>query len=46
MVHELTHRRRDEIPGFHLAWNLVIGVAWLLPSVMYEGAHNDHHKRT
>jgi hypothetical protein len=27
MVHELTHQRRDEIPGFHPAWNLVIGVA-------------------
>src|ERR1700722_18812988 len=24
LIHELTHLRRDEIPGFHLAWNLVI----------------------
>lgn len=46
MVHELTHQRHDELPGFHLAWNLVIGVPWLLPSVMYEGVHNGHHKKT
>src|SRR5262245_41862425 len=46
MVHELTHQRPDEIPGFHLAWNLVVGVAWLLPSVMYEGVHGSHHKKT
>ena len=46
MIHELTHQRHDEIRGFHLAWNLVYGVAWLLPSVMYEGVHSDHHKKT
>src|SRR5437764_542943 len=23
LVHELTHQRREEIPGFHRAWNLV-----------------------
>ena len=42
----MTHQRPDEIPGFHLAWNLVVGVAWLLPSVMYERVHNAHHKKT
>lgn len=46
MAHELTHQSRGDLPGFHLAWNLVIGVPWLFPSVMYEGAHHDHHKRT
>ena len=46
MVHELTHQRRAEIPGFHLAWNLVIGVAWLFPSVMYERVHDGHHRKT
>lgn len=46
MIHELTHQRPDEIRGFHLAWNLVFGVPWLLPSVMYEGVHADHHKKT
>lgn len=46
MVHELTHQGPREIPGFHRAWNLAIGIAWLLPSVMYEGAHTGHHKKT
>jgi fatty acid desaturase len=46
MVHELTHQKPGEIPGFHLAWNLVIGVAWLFPSIMYERVHNGHHRRT
>src|SRR5438270_514377 len=46
LIHELTHQRRDEIPGFHFAWNLVGGVPWLLPSVMYEGAHGAHHRRS
>ncbi|HUR55932.1 MAG TPA: fatty acid desaturase [Gemmataceae bacterium] len=46
MVHELTHQRRNAIPGFHLAWNLVVGVAWLFPSVMYERVHSGHHRRT
>jgi fatty acid desaturase len=46
MAHELTHQSRRDLPGFHLAWNLAVGVAWLLPSVMYEGAHHDHHRKT
>lgn len=46
MMHELTHQRHDQVPGFNLAWNLVFGVPWLLPSVMYEGVHADHHKKT
>lgn len=46
MVHELTHQRPAKLPGFHLAWNLVVGVVWLLPSVMYEGVHAGHHKRS
>ena len=46
MVHELTHQRNSGIPGFHRAWNVVVGIAWLLPSVMYEGVHSSHHKKT
>lgn len=46
MIHELTHQRHYDIRGFHLAWNLVFGLPWLLPSVMYEGVHADHHKKT
>jgi fatty acid desaturase len=46
MIHELTHQRRAELPGFNVAWNLAIGIPWLLPSVLYEGVHNNHHKKT
>lgn len=46
MMHELTHQRPEELPGFHLAWNLAVGVAWFLPSILYEGVHAGHHKKT
>jgi fatty acid desaturase len=46
MIHELTHQRGEQLPGFNLAWNLAIGVAWFLPSIMYEGVHAGHHKKT
>jgi len=42
-IHELTHLRADEIPGFKLAWNALIGVPFLVPSFLYEGVHNIHH---
>jgi fatty acid desaturase len=45
-IHELTHRQPQELPGFRLAWNLSVGVPLLLPSVMYEGVHQDHHSKT
>jgi fatty acid desaturase len=44
-IHELTHLRPDEAPGFHLAWNLAVGVPFLTPSLMYEGVHILHHAR-
>ena len=44
-IHELTHLRADEVPGFHFAWNLLIGVPFLTPSLMYEGVHILHHAR-
>lgn len=44
-IHELTHRQRSELPGFHPAWNLSIGVPLLLPSILYEGVHKDHHSK-
>lgn len=44
-IHELTHLRRDEVPGFHFAWNLLIGVPWLTPSLLYEGVHILHHAK-
>ena len=45
-IHELTHIHRDALPGFRLAWNLLVGIPLLTPSFMYEGVHTLHHKRT
>lgn len=45
-IHELTHIHRDALPGFRLAWNLLVGVPMLIPSFMYEGVHTLHHART
>lgn len=45
MIHELTHQNREKIPGIHLAWNWIVGHPWMVPSVLYEGVHLDHHRR-
>lgn len=45
-IHELTHIHRDALPGFRLAWNLLVGIPMLTPSFMYEGVHTLHHART
>ncbi|WP_293395028.1 fatty acid desaturase [Phenylobacterium sp. RIFCSPHIGHO2_01_FULL_69_31] len=44
-IHELTHLRRDDVPGFHIAWNILIGVPFLTPSLLYEGVHVLHHAK-
>lgn len=44
-IHEITHLRRGEVPGFKLGWNLLIGIPFLTPSLMYEGVHNLHHSK-
>ena len=45
-IHELTHIHKDALPGFRLAWNLLVGIPLLTPSFMYEGVHTLHHART
>lgn len=45
-IHELTHIHRDALPGFRFAWNVVVGIPLLTPSLMYEGVHTLHHART
>lgn len=45
-VHEIAHLKRGQIPGFELAWNLIVGIPLMIPSLMYAGSHLDHHKRT
>lgn len=45
-IHELTHVKPSSVPGFHIGWNLLMGVPLLVPSFMYEGVHTLHHART
>ena len=44
-IHELTHVRRDALPGFATAWNAVFGIPLLTPSFMYDGVHTLHHSK-
>ncbi|MCO5141628.1 MAG: fatty acid desaturase [Oligoflexia bacterium] len=44
-IHELTHQTRESIPGFSTAWNLLIGIPFMIPSFMYRGVHIDHHRK-
>lgn len=45
-IHEVSHIKQSALPGFRIAWNLIVGVPLLVPSFMYEGVHNLHHART
>jgi len=45
-IHELTHIHRNALPGFRFAWNLLVGIPMLTPSLMYENVHTLHHART
>lgn len=44
-MHEITHMKAGDVPGFVTVWNLVAGVPLMMPSFMYEGVHNLHHAR-
>lgn len=44
-IHEITHLSHRDVPGFRTAWNALVGVPLLLPSFLYEGVHNDHHRQ-
>jgi len=45
-IHELTHLSRGALPGFRTAWDLLVGLPFLVPSFTYVGVHTDHHRRT
>jgi fatty acid desaturase len=45
-IHEITHIKHSQLPGFRSAWNLLVGVPLLVPSFLYEGVHNLHHAKT
>lgn len=44
-THELAHLRRGSFKWFRVAWNLLCGIPFLLPSFMYY-THLDHHRKT
>ena len=45
-IHELSHLKPGAVPGFHTAWNLLVGAPLMAPSFLYEGVHPLHHART
>jgi fatty acid desaturase len=43
-VHEISHLNRNALPRFEGIWNALIGFPLLLPSFVYAGVHQSHHK--
>lgn len=43
-VHEISHQSKRTLPGFETAWNLLVGFPLLMPSYVYSGVHQSHHK--
>lgn len=41
-IHELVHREESSMVGFHIAWNLIVGMPLLMHSFLYRN-HLDHH---
>jgi fatty acid desaturase len=44
-IHELMHIKRDQFVGFRVAWNLLCGIPFLIPSFVY-WTHIKHHQGT
>ena len=44
-MHEITHMKPGDVPGFRAGWNLLAGIPLMMPSFMYEGVHTLHHAR-
>lgn len=45
-IHEVAHLRSGAVRRFPMVWNLLAGFPLMVPSIMYVGSHDDHHKRT
>jgi fatty acid desaturase len=43
-IHELAHMRSGAMPVFRVAWNLLCGIPFLIPSFVY-ASHIGHHRR-
>jgi fatty acid desaturase len=44
-IHEITHMKREHVPGFRWVWNVFVGIPMLIPSFLYEDTHNQHHSK-
>jgi fatty acid desaturase len=45
-IHEISHLKHRSILAFVPAWNALVGIPLLAPSLMYSGTHADHHRRS
>jgi fatty acid desaturase len=43
-IHEISHQNGKALPNFEAAWNLLMGYPLLMPSFVYAGVHQSHHK--
>ncbi len=44
-IHEIVHFKKGTMVAFKVVWNLACGFLVMVPMFMYQGVHNDHHKR-
>jgi fatty acid desaturase len=44
-IHEITHMKREHVPGFRWVWNALVGIPMMIPSFLYEDTHNQHHSK-
>ncbi|MGQ9821762.1 MAG: fatty acid desaturase family protein [Thermogutta sp.] len=44
-IHEIVHFPQGTMRAFRVAWNLLCGTPFLLPSFVYQ-THHDHHRKT
>jgi fatty acid desaturase len=45
-IHEISHQNRRTLPGFEGVYNALVGFPFLMPSFVYVGVHQSHHKLT
>ncbi|MFL6466203.1 MAG: fatty acid desaturase family protein [Bryobacteraceae bacterium] len=43
-VHEISHQSDRSLPGFGAVYNALVGFPFLMPSFVYVGVHQSHHK--
>ena len=43
-IHEISHQTQRSLPGFETAYNALVGFPFLMPTFVYVGVHQSHHK--